>query len=244
MVGGGSWEMKVFLMVESVKSTVRSLGFTNGTLYLLGRALQVLSSGRWRLIRYYLVAQQVQKPFVAVCRPSETDKVLEITSLNPILEHFPRPRHVIEGRFKNNHVCLAASNKQEFSGFLWFARGGYDEDEVYCHFVLASPDTTVWDFDVYVEPRFRLGRTFARLWDAANERLSSNGIEWSISRISAFNKQSMQSHGRFGIRRLHVLTFVCFGRLQIGVMSCRPHLNICWNGYNSPTVMLEPPRLS
>lgn len=235
--------MKHFLMVEPLKSAISSLGFTNGMLYLLGRAMQSLSGGHWRLIRYYLVAQPVPNPFVPVCRPSESDKVFEITLPNPILEHFPRPRAVIEGRFEKKHVCLAASNKQEFSGFLWFARGSYDEDEVHCRFVLAAPDSTVWDFDVHVEPRFRLGRTFARLWDAANERFSFSGIEWSMSRISAFNKQSIQSHSRMGTRRLHALTFVCLGRLQIGLMSCRPYLNICWNGLNSPTVVLDPSKL-
>ena len=235
--------MKHLLMVEQLKSAIGSLGFKNGMLYLLGRAMQAVSVGRWRLIRYYLVAQPVPNPFVPVCRPSESDRVSEIALSNPILEQFPRPNSVIQGRFKKNQVCLAASNKQKFSGFLWFARGSYDEDEVHCRFVLAAPDSTVWDFDVHVEPDFRLGRTFARLWDAANEHFSANGIEWSISRISAFNKQSIQSHGRMGIRRLQVLTFVCFGRLQIGFMSCRPYITICWSGHNCPTIVLEPPKL-
>jgi hypothetical protein len=235
--------MKRLLMVEPLMSAIRSLGFTNGLLYLLGRAMQALSGGRWRLIRYYLVAQPVPSPFIPVCRSSESERVLEITLPNPIIEKFPRPYSVIQGRFKKKYVCLAACSKQRFSGFLWFARGSYDEDEVHCRFVLAAPISTVWDFDVHVEPDFRLGRTFARLWDAANERFSSDGIEWSISRISAFNKQSIQSHGRMGILRLHVLTFVCLGKLQIGLMSCRPYFNICWNGLNSPTVVLEPPRL-
>lgn len=235
--------MKRLLMVEPLVSAINSLGLINGMLYLIGRAMQAISGGRWRLIRYYLVAQPVPNPFTPACRPSEKDKVLEVTLSYPILESFPRPYSVIHGRFKKNYVCFAASNKQKFSGFLWFARGSYDEDEVHCRFLLAAPNSTVWDFDVHVEPDFRLGRTFARLWDAANERFSSSGIEWSISRISAFNKQSLQSHGRMGIRRLHILTFVCFGKLQIGIMSCRPYLSICWNGLNSPTVVLEPPRL-
>ena len=97
----------------------------------------------------------------------------------------------------------------------------------------------VWDFDVYVEPQFRLGRTFARLWDAANEQFSSNGIQWSISRISAFNQQSLQSHQRLGIRRLNTLTFFCLGGLQIGFMSCAPYLNICTKELNRPVVVID-----
>ena len=226
-------------MFKSLKSATSSLGLFNGVLYLLGRAMQAVSGGRCYLIRYYLVAQPVPNPFVPVCRPSENDRVLEVDRQNPIVKAFPRPSAVIQARFEKGLVCLAATSKQTFSGFLWFARGAYDEDEVHCRFVLANPDTMVWDFDVYVEPQFRLGRTFARLWDAANERFSSSGIQWSISRISAFNRQSLQSHQRLGIRRLDTLTFVCLGRLQISLMSCSPYLNICTKDANCPIVVIE-----
>ncbi|MBK8891606.1 MAG: GNAT family N-acetyltransferase [Dechloromonas sp.] len=226
-------------MFKSLKSAISSLGLSNGVLYLLGRAMQAVSGGRWFLVRYYLVAQPVPNPFVPVCRPSENDRVVEIDRQNPIVKTFPRPSAVIQNRFEKGLVCLAATSKQTFSGFLWFARGAYDEDEVHCRFVLANPDTMVWDFDVYVEPQFRLGRTFARLWDAANEQFSSSGIQWSISRISAFNQQSLQSHERLGIRRLNSLTFVCLGGLQIGFMSCSPYLNICTKDINRPVVVID-----
>jgi len=228
-------------MLKPFKSAISSLGVTNGVLYLLGRAMQALSKGRCYLIRYYLVAQPVPDPFVPVCRPSERGKIVEVSGHDSPVEHFPGPGSVIRERFAKGHVCLAAANKNRFSGFLWFARGSYDEDEVHCRFVLAEPSTTAWDFDVYVEPPFRLGRTFARLWDEANAHYSVNGIKWSISRISAFNMQSLQSHGRMGIRRLHTLTFLCLGKVQIGFMSCNPYLSLAWSESNRPTVTIYPP---
>ncbi|WP_265941697.1 GNAT family N-acetyltransferase [Dechloromonas sp. A34] len=228
-------------MLKPFKSAISSLGVANGILYLFGRAMQALSKGRCYLIRYYLVAQPVPNPFVPVCRPSESDKIVEASSHDSLVEHFPRPDFVIRERFAKGHVCLAATHKNVFSGFLWFARGSYDEDEVHCRFLLAEPATTAWDFDVHVEPRFRLGRTFARLWDGANERYSASGIKWSISRISAFNQQSLQSHGRMGIRRLHTLTFFCLGKLQVGFMSCNPYLSLAWREKNRPTVTIYPP---
>ena len=39
--------------------------------------MQAVSGGRAYLIRYYVVAQPVPKPFVPVCRLSETEKVYE-----------------------------------------------------------------------------------------------------------------------------------------------------------------------
>lgn len=93
---------------------------------------------------------------------------------------FPRPPHVIASRFARQHNCLIATSKGVFSGFLWYANDFYEEDEVHCRFVIDQPAEGVWDYDVHVEPRFRLGRTFARLWDAANIRLRERGIKWSF----------------------------------------------------------------
>jgi hypothetical protein len=108
--------MKQFLMVASLKSAIGSLGFTNGLLYLLGRAMQAFSEGRWRLIRYYLVAQPVPNPFVPVCRPSERDRVLAITLPDPMLDHCPRPRKVIQGRFEKSMFALPLPATKSFQG--------------------------------------------------------------------------------------------------------------------------------
>lgn len=228
-------------MFNALKSAVSSLGFANGVLYLLGRFMQVLSSGRCSLIRYYLVAQPIPNPFVPVCRESIRDRVIEVFAKDSLVQEFPRPHRVIRERYAKGYSCLVATSQDAFAGFLWIAHHGYDEDEVRCQFVLADPKSTAWDFDVYVEPRFRLGRTFARLWDAANERFASEGILWSISRISAFNQQSLQSHGRLGIHHLHTLTFFCLGNLQLGIMSCAPYLSLSWSELWRPTVRIHPP---
>lgn len=210
-------------------------------LYLVGRVMQAVSGGRGRLIRYYIVAQPVPNPFMANCRLSKTERVYEAGQEDLLVGHFPRPKEVISSRFEREHVCLVAANHGIFAGFLWFARERYDEDEVRCSFVLADAKSSVWDYDVHVEPRFRMGRTFARLWDAANERLSNAGVEWSFSRISAFNRESLQSHRRLGIRKVHTLTFFCVGSIQLSVFSCKPYLHFSWNGTSSPIVLLYPP---
>ena len=226
-------------MFSSLQSAIGDLGFINGMLYLLGRVMQALSGGRSRLIRYHIVAQPVSREFVPVCRPSATEKVIEIAAHAAIIEAFPRPPEVLKYRFARGHVCLAAVNKGVFAGFLWYARDHYEEDEVHCRFVLSEPDSTVWDYDVHVEPRFRMGRTFARLWDAANERLAALGVDWSCSRISAFNRQSLQSHRRLGISVLETLTFICIGSLQVALMSCKPFINFSWNGAGRPSVRIS-----
>lgn len=222
-----------------VVSATRDLGIRNGGLYLLGRAMQKLSRGSCRLIRYYVVAQPVPADYAPVCKPSDTDMVAVARSADPVTSFFPRPSHVIESRFARQHTCLVATSKGGFSGFLWYANVYYEEDEVHCRFVIDQPGEGVWDYDVYVEPRFRLGRTFARLWDAANMRLSEQGVKWSFSRISAFNSQSLQSHKRMGFHVLAGLNFFCLGPLQLMISSCSPFINISWNGMGRPVIHVK-----
>ena len=70
-------------------------------------------------------------------------------------------------------------------GYLWLKLQGYEEDEVRCRYVPVPERGTAWDFDIYVAPPYRMGRTFTRMWIAANDFLRSNGIEWTLSRISS-----------------------------------------------------------
>ena len=225
-------------MLSTLRSAMDTLGAVNGLLYLAGRLLQRITGDRFRIIRYLIVAQPVPTPFTPSCRPSETETVAAAASGDGATAHFPRPPEVIRHRYEQGHTCLVATSKGRFAGFLWFARGHYEEDEVHCRFVLAAPDHCAWDYDVHVEPQFRMGRTFARLWDAANERYAAAGIRWSCSRISAFNRQSLQSHQRLGIRKLATLTFICLGPLQVSVMSCRPFFNVSWRGAGRPSVVV------
>ena len=127
------------------------------------------------------------------------------------------------------------------AGFLWLASGIYEEDEVRCRYQLANPTETVWDFDVYVEPRFRLGRTFARLWDAANEDLRQRCIRWSISRISAFNPASLAAHARLGALPLGHASFLCLGRLQLAFLPDRWKPQLSWNNEKRPVLVLRAP---
>lgn len=214
----------------------KQFGTINGSYYLLGKLIQRLSGGSARLVRYYIVGQPIPEKYAPVCKPSTTDCVSEMVSPEQIRAVSPRPFEVIESRVARQHTCLLATNKGEFSGFMWFATGYYDEDEVHCRYVIAEPMSGVWDYDVFVEQRYRLGRTFARLWDAANLRLSERGIKWSFSRISAFNSQSLGSHGRMGFEKLATLTFVSFGQWQLMLSSCSPFVNVCWKGKFRPTV--------
>lgn len=227
-------------MLSSVKTTLTQLGVANGLLYLLAIALARVSANRIRLYRYLLVAQPIPHDSVPMCRPAAKNPIREVTADDPLVARFPRPPQVIAKRFADGATCLVAEAKERFAGFLWLAHDGYDEDEVRCRYEFAHPEQSVWDFDVYVEPEFRIGRTFSRLWDEANRRLAAQGVRWSYSRISAFNPNSLSVHGRMGAHKLFSATFLCIGQIQITLAGNSPYLHFSLSDSSRPKLTLTP----
>src|SRR5690606_27821891 len=97
-----------------------------------------------------------------------------------------------------------------------------------CDFRLEPAELAAWDFDIYVAPEHRMGRTFARLWEGANSYLRARGVEWSMSRISAYNAGSFKSHARLGARVVGRASFLFLGPLQLAWMSVPPYAHLSW----------------
>ena len=197
----------------AVALTLRQLGRADALRYFAGQALQRGSAGRARIVRYYLVAQPV-KPVSVQRAAASTTVVRRLEPGDAALALLPRSPQLIAERFANGDLCLAVLVKDRLAAFLWLAFDAYEEDDVCCRYRLLDSDLA-WDYDVHVEPDFRMGRSLARLWDAANALLGARGVRWSLSRISAFNSGSLAAHERLGARRLFGVTFVCLGRLQL-----------------------------
>lgn len=221
--------------------TLQSLGWVDGLLYLIDRTLRRASGGRVRLIKYRLVAQPLGMASTLPMRGSGSTRV-ELAG--PDHRHagtFPRPPWVIAMRYRNGARCLVATVKDQFAGYLWWQREHYDEDEVRCRFVLSDAAVSAWDFDVYVEPRYRLGRTMALLWQAAEGQLMSEGVRWSFSRISAFNAESLTSHARLGAVVCATAHFLVVGRLQVSLIGQPPFLHLSLSDASRPLLRLAPP---
>lgn len=229
------------MSAATLKRNIAELGLLNGLLYLTGRAMQKISGGRLGIIRYLLVAQPVP-PSPGKLRSSPSAVVRRVEADDPIVQAFPRPVAVIQKRFADGAICFVAESAGRFAGFLWLARNAYDEDEVRCRYELAAPTLCAWDYDVYVEPEFRIGRTFARLWQAANQHLADEGVRWSISRISSFNPTSLAAHGRLGIQTQFSATFVCVGPVQITFAGVAPYLHLSFGPGRQPTFRISLPR--
>ena len=229
------------MSIQSIRQTITEIGRRNALYYFLGRFLQKISCNHARILRYYFVAQPVPATPPTPSRPSASSSVRQITPSDPIVPRFPRPAAVLAQRFENGDICFVAEQKTRFAGFIWFARQAYEEDEVRCRYVLTDAQRSVWDYDIYIEPEFRIGRTFSRLWETANQTLSAQGVRWSISRISAFNTTSLAVHSRLGIRTLGTGTFIVLGGIQISLFNHTPFIHISFRKRHRPVLSFAPP---
>ncbi len=209
-------------------------------LYFLHRVLQRLSGGHGSIVPYVLVGQPVGNPALAEVKPDPHTVVQVVGPDHPLVAAFPRPQHIIAQRFAQGHICYAATVKGQFAGYIWIARERYVEDEVRCVYVIADPSTGVWDYDVYVEPRFRLGRTMARLWKAVDDVLAAQGVQWSFSRINRFNRASVRSHGRLGAVDVGRALFAVVGSRQCHTVQ-PPALAVPAQSTGRPILLVKPP---
>lgn len=224
--------------VSAVRANVASLGWGDGLLYSLDRALGALTGGRCRVFKYHLVLQPVPAHELTALPKSSKTRVFHASPTDDIIRGIPRPADVIARRFRDGAVCLAAENAGNLVGFIWIALDRYDEDEVRCEYVLAPTGEVAWDFDAYVAPEFRMSRVFVQLWEAANEYLR---VHWTASRISAFNPASLASHKRFGAEHCHTALFLVVGPLQLTLLSLAPYVHLSAGQSGRPTLVLHAP---
>jgi hypothetical protein len=227
--------------LDSFKQAVRRIGIVNAMLWATARGVALASSGRCVVHRYYFVAQPVpDKPTVASGRaPGIVIRLVDPS--DPLVKQFPRPPNVIASRFRMKAHCLAAEKDGRFAGFIWLKEREYPEDEVRCVYRLDPVGNPVWDFDVHIEPAFRYGRTFIRLWEAANAWMRERNHCWTLSRISAFNPDSLAAHRRLGTVRVGSALFVRTKRVQIAVLDRRPFVHIGWRADQVPCLLLRAP---
>lgn len=190
---------------------------------------------------YLLVAQPVDNPNLANVKADAGTVVQRVGPGHPLLAAFPQPAAVIAQRFADGGECYVATVKGNFAGHIWIARGRYVEDEVRCTYEIADPATGVWDYDVYVEPRFRLGRTLGRLWKAVDQTLTAEGVKWSLSRINRFNGASVKSHQRLGAVAVARVTFGVVGGMQLGVGKDRRFMHVSLKRSNVSYIKMTEP---
>ncbi|MBK1696017.1 GNAT family N-acetyltransferase [Rhodovibrio salinarum] len=221
-----------------VVATVCALGAWSTLLYVLHRVCARLPVAI-SVYSYRLVAQPVAAtPRLPARRAARfTSRLLQPG--DPALKALPSDRAVVKRRFAQGAECLALYRDDTLVGTLWFVVGAYLEDEVRCRFVPLPSGRCSWDFDVYVDPAFRMTGAFAALWDAADAELARRGVVASLSRISAFNPASLRGHASLGAVPVGRADFLCLGPLQVMRASCAPGLSVGWGPQAVPTLRVD-----
>src|SRR5690349_3771294 len=165
----------------AVKGVVAMLGLKNAFIYGFSRLLQAASGDRFYIIRYHLIAQPVLVHQPIELRDAGGFQVRPVLPDDPIVASFPRPAHVVHKRFADGAVCFVAHSGERLVGFLWLKRERYEEDEVRCTFIPDPVHLAAWDFDLHIEPAYRMSRAFARLWQEAHEYLKGEELMWTFS---------------------------------------------------------------
>ena len=230
---------ETFLHWRVLARDCAQLGTGNALLYNLGRALSLVTRGWARIVKYRIVAQPTQTS-ATTQTPRNRGNVRRVSSDDAVVAAFPRSPEVVRSRFERGNACYVIDVKGQFAGHLWLAGDGFEEDEVRCRYVFAMPAQSVWDYDVFVAPEYRLSRVFLNLWNAVNEDIAQRGVLWSCSRISAFNFSSLAAHRRLGATDIASATFVCFGSAQLMFANVRPFLHFSI-GDASPRLRLPAP---
>jgi hypothetical protein len=224
-----------------LRAIVAELGVTDALLYGIRRAL-ARSGGRLALFKYYLVAQPVAAAPRLPARLAGTITVRPIFAGEAVLLQFPVPQPVIHDRFRQGAQCFGAFRGEELVAYAWLQEGPFEEDEVRSRFIPLPAGRSAWDFDVYVDPRHRLGLAFARLWDDVGGRLRAKGIVWTMSRISAFNTASLAAHRRLGARVVASATYLVLGRWQLTCSTTRPYFHVSAGPRVVPTLRVRAPQ--
>ena len=213
-------------MMSKFQRLCADMGIANALLYVVHRVLSRLTAGHAGIERFIFVAQPVpNQPHIPPGKAT-TSVVRHLLPGDVLLAQCMRPDEVIAARFAQGAKCLAIVKDDQLQAAIWLIHGHYDEDVVRARFMLPPSGIAAWDFDVYVAPKYRLGFTFLRLWDAANAYLRDAGVRWSYSRITAFNLGSLASHSRLGASPFGSATFLTLGPAQLMISTLRPWLHV------------------
>lgn len=234
--------MKVHRKLESFWQIAQSQGALMALLYAADRLARRVSAERVCIVPYVLLAQPVGG---AVGRPLRDDAktvVRAVAAGDEWAGQLPRPPEVNRARWQAGAQCFAAAVGGELAATLWIQAQRHDEEEVRCRYVIAQRGLAVWDFDLFLAPRFRFGRTFARLWTAVDAHLAAQGVRWTFSQISPFNEASLRSHRQLGALDVGRICFFVVGAFQLTVSSLSPRLHMGWRRDDRPEYQLRVPR--
>lgn len=208
--------------IDRITGPFREFGVGAGLLYAIDRVLCRLSP-RARLHVYEWMVQPIgDKPLLP--RRLTRIEVREIPLDDPAIDRMPVRPEVMQARRAQRATCLGAFENESLVGYMWFCQPTYEEDEVRCTYVLADGERSVFDFDFYLYPQYRMGTGFVALWNGANQLLHGRGIRYTFSRLTRFNVASRRAHRHLGWKTAGRAVFLQLRTFELMLATCSPYV--------------------
>lgn len=227
--------MGAFVGKGKLVRTLKEIGWVGTICYACDRLLRHLNWGR---VHYYGFFTQPLKNGLRTVSGYACKIVDEPQALASCLG---LPEDVVQSRVREGALCIALYHHDAVAGSLFAAFQPFEEDEVMARFHWVPAGLACWDFGVHIVPNARLTRAFSALWAGSAEILRGKGACWSLSRISLYNRASVQSHQALGALDMGRAVFIILGRMQITLSTQKPWLNICWSVKGRPTFTFQLP---
>lgn len=217
----------------------REFGAGAGTLYVIDRVLRRLSPQLGLQVYEFMVqpigGQRLLPPGLSKNLVAE-----EIGRGHPAVAEMPARADIKEARFDQGARCLGVYRKGQLLGYSWFTRDRYEEDEVRCTYVLDDREASIFDFDLYVLPQYRLGIGFLGVWHMVNETLAPQGVRYTFSRLTRFNTASRRAHAHLGWKRVGSGVFVQAWRVELMLSTLAPWVALTWKPSQRVQLRLRP----
>jgi hypothetical protein len=226
-------------MWQTLTNAWREFGLGIGSVYLIDQALIRLSD-HTRLRFYELMVQPITEPPLVAERYTRSFSYREIKAGDPEVDRMPARSDIKATRFEQGARCLGAFRGEEFVGYMWFTHDRYLEDEVRCVFDVHPTDSTVFDFDFYLFPEYRMGLAFIGLWEGANRYLYERGIRYTYSRITRFNTASRRAHDHLGWRRVGRAVFLKLWNFEWMIAGVKPYVHVSISPHKRVQIDLYP----
>jgi L-amino acid N-acyltransferase YncA len=217
------------------RDVIARFGFPDTLVIACSKALRLVSRSRIDIGRYYLFAQPLELKTPRPRKAGAQSAVRAVTADDKLVSTFPRPATEVSARFAAGAQCFAYEADGKALGFAWFQSGSFSDTEVRAAFEPRPTHSTVWDFDVYVDPAKRGGLVFFRLWEGASQALLAQGVTHSVSRVWTHNEDSVRSHMSLGAYPVGSILQLRIGALFLSIADRKPRLSIVFGRGQSPT---------
>jgi len=226
-------------MFQRLAGPFKSFGLFPGCLYAINRVLGQLSP-RFSLLYHDWMVQPIPEKPLLPGRLGQSYETREIPEGDVLIDRMPLRPEVRVSRFAQDAICLGTFRKGELIGYIWLSFDTYEEDEARCTFVLEPESESVFDFDLYVLEKYRMGMGFAAVWDGAARYLRERGIKHSYSRLDHFNQKSAAAHDHLGWKLVGRAIILRLWSVELIIASIRPHVSLLLTSTQRARIRLFP----